>query len=305
MPLIRDKKNKSLFNECHHETNNGREISFEGKNLPFLGRVRITLNILLSSILLTADNPNILKTFLEPQKAVSAASESKKILLNKLKQLSEEDFKGINPKVNLHIHSTFSDSKLHVDQIIEQAIKKHKKIISISDHNTTEHLKEIKKYRELAQKNNLEILNSVELTTYHKNSMIHLLVYGADETDSCLNRLCLKAQNHKRLSTIETIKKLSKYYVIVIAHPVVYTKINIAKLIKNLKKAGLDGVEVYYPYKDMDRMLKRLQIPFGTKFLRDIILVREKSVNPKKIAKNLNLISTGGSDSHSLDIDIP
>ncbi len=56
-------------------------------------------------------------------------------------------------------------------------------------------------------------------------------------------------------------------------------------MIKKLVSYGLDGLEVYYPYVGHRGVIK-----FYT--LKDI----------EKIARDLNLIITGGTDSHGMDL---
>ena len=48
----------------------------------------------------------------------------------------EEDF--LNNKINLHIHSDYSDGRENFDKLIEQAKEKNIKYISITDHNCLE-----------------------------------------------------------------------------------------------------------------------------------------------------------------------
>ena len=53
-----------------------------------------------------------------------------------LNSFTKEDYK--NNKINLHIHTTYSDGKGNPNQIIESAKKQNYKIMSITDHNTVE-----------------------------------------------------------------------------------------------------------------------------------------------------------------------
>ena len=66
------------------------------------------------------------------------------------------------------------------------------------------------------------------------------------------------------------------------AHPCCCNVLFLRDFVKRLKNYGLDGIEVYYPY---DRF-------------RGIIKFSSRNY-PFEIAKELNLIKTGGSDEHS------
>lgn len=53
-----------------------------------------------------------------------------------LKNITKEDY--LNNKVNLHLHTTFSDGKCEPTELIKQAKTKNFKYIAITDHNTCE-----------------------------------------------------------------------------------------------------------------------------------------------------------------------
>ena len=67
-----------------------------------------------------------------------------------------------------------------------------------------------------------------------------------------------------------------------LAHPACCWAINLDSFIKGLVNYGLDGLEVYYPYKSLRGVVK-----FHS---------RKKVFD---IAQKYNLIMTGGSDTHS------
>ena len=69
--------------------------------------------------------------------------------------------------------------------------------------------------------------------------------------------------------------------VAVLAHPACYWAINLDNFVKSLIELGLDGIEVFYPYRRHRGIIKF-----------------HKAETVKKIAQKYNLIMTGGSDSH-------
>ena len=87
----------------------------------------------------------------------------------------------------------------------------------------------------------------------------------------------IEARNTKKV--IETIKQAGG--VAVLAHPACYWCVNLDSFIKSLIPFGLDGVEVFYPYKRH----------------RGIIKFHLQST-VRKVAEKYNLLMTGGTDEH-------
>lgn len=282
-------------------------------NISFEGKFTRSFNKFLVGILLaTANIADYSCSLTKPiQKACNCKKpvyanfiNPKDTLLNFLKNIPEKTYMIKPSKVNLHIHSTFSDGKLTVKQIIDQAIEKGKTVIAIPDHNTTKHLKEIEKYRDYASKKGLTIINDLELTAYKQNTKLHFLILGADLKDSCLNEMCKIAKtDSEKLNADFVLEKLSPNNVVVLAHPMVYERLGIKSLIKGLKNKGLDGLEVFYPYENLGKIIDNFEKSPVNPFCSHIAVFREKIVNPNKIADEFKLLKTGGSDSHSLDID--
>jgi hypothetical protein len=212
-------------------------------------------------------------------------------MYNLLKNFKESDY---YKNVNLHIHTSFSDGKLHPSEIIELAIKKNLKYISITDHNTIESYKHIE-LESYAMDNDLKIITGVEFDCWYKSNFMHILGYGIDLNNEELNNLCAKKPNEtkldivriftprKSLEVIKTIKNAGG--IAIIAHPCCCWNLNIKKMITELKSFGLEGVEVYYPY-----IRHRAVVKFHT--IKKI----------KAIAEDLNLLITGGTDCHGDDL---
>ena len=53
-----------------------------------------------------------------------------------IKQFTKEDF--LSGKVNLHIHTTFSDGEANFLDVVNQAREKGCNLIAITDHNTVQ-----------------------------------------------------------------------------------------------------------------------------------------------------------------------
>ena len=198
-----------------------------------------------------------------------------------MKNLTKEDY--LSGKVNLHIHSNYSDGKADFKEIIDNAKKNGYKLISITDHNTVDGHK---KYKD-------EILiTGAEFDCWFGYVFIHLLAYGIDVENPALAPFLAKTKAETegdiiRLFARRNVPKLIKAIheaggIAVLAHPACYWAISLEGLIKKLMKYGLDGVEVYYPYPRFRKIVKF-----------------HSSKDVKKIAdKYPQLIQTGGTDFH-------
>ena len=201
--------------------------------------------------------------------------------MKNLQELKETDF--LSGKVNLHIHSTYSDGKASFEEIIKQAKAKGYKLISITDHNTIEGHKIFK---------DDILIPGVEFDCWINHIFIHLLAYNIDVTNEELQQFMAKTKAETegdfiRLFSKRNVPKLIKAIhnaggIAVLAHPACYWAISLERLVKKLMKYDLDGIEVYYPYPRFRKIVK-------FRSSRDV----------KKIAdKYPSLIQTGGTDFH-------
>lgn len=205
-----------------------------------------------------------------------------------MEKYTEEDF--INNKVNLHLHSTFSDGKGDVKEILHQAKKLGYKKISFCDHNTLEAYK-----RTEILKDDI-ILPGIEFDVWCGYVFMHLLAYGIDVNNEELLSFCAKDKKETELDIVRIfakrdIKKLIKAIhnaggIAVLAHPACCWAINLESFVKKLISYGLDGIEVYYPYKRHRGIIKF-----------------HKASTVEKIANKYNLIKTGGTDLHGIKLD--
>lgn len=221
-------------------------------------------------------------------------------IYNLLNNLTAADY---YQNANLHIHTSFSDGKLHPLEIIELAINKNLKYISITDHNTLAAYKYIDILDSHATAspslrmtdNDLKIITGVEFDCWYKSNFMHILGYGIDLNNEELNNFCAKSKKETELDIVriftprkskEIIKAIKNAGgIAVLAHPCCCWNLNIKKMIIELKSFGLDGIEIYYPY------------------VRHRAVVKFHSAEKiKAIAKELNLLVTGGTDCHEDDL---
>lgn len=203
-----------------------------------------------------------------------------------LSSFKEEDY---YKSVDLHIHSNESDGDLNPIEILNQAHKKDLKYISIADHNT------IDAYISTNIMADDIVIPAVEFDCIFKGIPIHILGYGFDIDNREMKTLYAKNRfgvttNWYRIFHLrnpkEVIEKINNAGGLsVLAHPCCYWTLNLDKFIGDLVKMGLDGVEVYYPYKGM----------------RSIVKFHSRK-NIAQIADKYNLIKTGGTDCHTKNL---
>ena len=197
---------------------------------------------------------------------------------------TKEDYEGA--KVNLHIHTNYSDGEADFSDIISQAKDKGYKYISITDHNTV-----------MGHKSFSDdiLITGVEFDVWYKYIFLHLLAYGIDVNSPELSKFYSKTKNGTEKDIIRffsrrNIKDLiaaihSAGGIAILAHPACCWALNPDKFIKELKDIGLDGVEIYYPYPRWRKYLKFFPV--------------EKI---EQIADKYSLIKTGGSDLHTKNL---
>ena len=173
--------------------------------------------------------------------------DSLKKLFNKYK---EEDYWN---NVDFHLHTDASDGLLSADEMVNQAILKGLKHFSICDHNT------IKGYNLIRLEDYPELITGVEFDCWYKGIFIHLLAYGFDLESEALEPFLAKKKEETekdivRIFARRNVPKLIEAIhkangIAILAHSACCWTINHEHFIKEMMKIGLDGLEVYYPYK--------------------------------------------------------
>src|SRR5574344_152058 len=201
-----------------------------------------------------------------------------------VKNFSEEDFKTC---VNLHIHTTFSDGMGNAQSFLEQARAKNYNYIAFADHNTLNNYLDNKWLLDEKM-----VIPAIEFDCWDGTVFLHMLGYGIDVYNEKLQGLCAKSKRETEADWIRIFSNRHPKQVIeaihdaggiaVLAHPACCFTLSLDRFVKKLISYGLDGMEVYYPYKR------------HRKFIRAC-----SSEHVKNIAKKYNLVMTGGTDEHS------
>ncbi len=83
--------------------------------------------------------------------------------------------------IDLHMHTTFSDGRWPVEQLIDYLVAEHYAMVAITDHDRVD---TVASNQELAAQKNLPVLAGVEMSTDWHGSMGHVLCYGFDPHDN-------------------------------------------------------------------------------------------------------------------------
>lgn len=106
--------------------------------------------------------------------------------------------------IDLHTHSTFSDGTFTPLQLVKYAEEKGLKAFALTDHDTTEGVKETKSIE-----TNVEVISGVEISTRYDKKEIHIVGLYVNENDADLNKQ-LKYYREKRVTrNFEILEKLN------------------------------------------------------------------------------------------------
>ena len=186
-------------------------------------------------------------------------------------------------RVNLHIHTNYSDGKAGFKDIVKQAEDKQYKYIAVADHNT------LNGYYENGIPEN--VIPAVEFDCWHGYVFLHMLAYGIDINHAGLEKFLAKSKKETELDIVRfftsrrapaLIKEIHEAGgIAVLAHPACCWCLSLDRFVKDLIKYGLDRLEVYYPYERHRGIIK-----FHSRETVD------------KLADKYKLIKTGGTDLH-------
>lgn len=80
-------------------------------------------------------------------------------------------------KFDLHFHSTYSDGRLAIPELVEIIKKEKLKFCSLTDHNSIDGIKELEKSLEGSD---IKVIAGAEFTAKHNENEIHVLAYDFD-----------------------------------------------------------------------------------------------------------------------------
>ena len=123
-----------------------------------------------------------------------------------------KEYKSLR-KIDMHIHTTYSDGTLTPDEVITEAMNNNLQAIAITDHDTVKGLKNINlKYK------NLKVINGIELSAKSSKGRMHILGYGINIYDENLNNKLDEIKTHNINHIISLLEQLKKDYDIVFSY---------------------------------------------------------------------------------------
>ncbi|MCD8023910.1 MAG: PHP domain-containing protein [Candidatus Gastranaerophilales bacterium] len=112
-------------------------------------------------------------------------------------------------KVDLHIHTTYSDGAYSPEMIIDAALECGLNVIALTDHDNVLSYDIAKKYADENGKK-IEIIQGVEINTMYKEYEVHILGYFPNVNDSDFQAMLKFQQNARIYQAKEMITLLRK-----------------------------------------------------------------------------------------------
>ncbi len=111
-------------------------------------------------------------------------------------------------KIDLHIHTTYSDGTYTPKEIILAVKELEFSTIAITDHDTIDGYLTVRKF---AKKYDIELISAVEISSYYKDYDIHILAYFIDIHNKKLNNMLRFVQEGRTKRLRQILEKLKKF----------------------------------------------------------------------------------------------
>ena len=112
-------------------------------------------------------------------------------------------------KVDLHIHTTYSDGAFSPQMIVDTALDCNLNVIALTDHDNILSYSIANDYA-LANDKKLEIIQGVEINTIYKDYEVHILGYFMDVNNSDFQSMLKFQQNARNYQAREMVDLLNK-----------------------------------------------------------------------------------------------
>lgn len=114
--------------------------------------------------------------------------------------------------IDMHMHTTYSDGELTPDELIELAVENNISVMSITDHNTINGIKNINRENKNIKDNKIQIINGIELSAKVPKGRMHILGYDYDINSPILNEKMSKLKDNSTNSVLSVIEQIKKDY---------------------------------------------------------------------------------------------
>jgi predicted metal-dependent phosphoesterase TrpH len=213
------------------------------------------------------------------------------------REFLEEVFQNINaqscPKCfNFHMHTVYSDGKLHPCGLMEQAIAIGLEGLAITDHHSISGYQVAKQWLEDWQWSNPgvripHLWSGVEINANLLGIEVHILAYAFDTTHPSIKpyiqRRVTTGEEYQAANVITAIQKAGG--LAVLAHPARYRKSHL-ELIPAAAELGINGVETFYAYNNPKPWQPSMT----------------ESQQIQQLAAEYGLYNTCGTDTHGLSL---
>lgn len=194
---------------------------------------------------------------------------------------------------NFHLHTVHSDGQLSPESLVQQAVSYGLQGLAITDHHTVAGYQAARRWLEdwrlqqPAEPSTPTLWSGIEITADLLGGDVHILGYGFDPTHLALQPyLSGHAPVGETSGASQVIQSIQKAGgLAVLAHPVRYRR-SPTELIPAAVLAGIDGVEAYYCYGNVEPWSPS---PKQTKQVLEL-------------AETYGLLQTCGTDTHGLSI---
>lgn len=109
-------------------------------------------------------------------------------------------------KIDLHVHTNFSDGLFSPEEVLELAQDREYDVIAITDHDNIDGFLQVRNYAELL---GIELIPGVEISTLHHGRDTHILAYYFDPENKALNELLKKIYDSRFDRAKSIIEKLN------------------------------------------------------------------------------------------------
>ncbi|MDH3217853.1 MAG: PHP domain-containing protein [Candidatus Krumholzibacteria bacterium] len=109
-------------------------------------------------------------------------------------------------RVDLHIHSTFSDGLFTPTELVAAAVKAKLAAISLTDHDSLDGFHEAAC---AGKENGVEVVPGVELSSQYQGRDLHILGYGVDPDDDAFQEMLRRFRERRHKRGLKIIEKLN------------------------------------------------------------------------------------------------
>jgi predicted metal-dependent phosphoesterase TrpH len=194
---------------------------------------------------------------------------------------------------NFHLHTIYSDGQMRPETLLQQAVFHNLKGLAITDHHSVEGYRAAKKWLDLWNAQSTSdyqapyLWSGIEITASLLDIEVHILGYGFDTEHGAIKPYLvghsLKGERANAVQVIRAIQDAGG--LAILAHPARYRKPP-EDLIPAVVRLGIDGVEAYYCYGNLD--------PWQASPERTKVVLA--------LSQAHGLLNTCGTDSHGLSI---